>query len=449
MAPRLREVIGSIPEIKGVMSHVGRPDDGTDVTSYFNLEFNAPLIPMEQWRTKPVMILGHEVWQRDDHPRGDPGRADEEVRGVPAVNFNFSQLIRDNVEEALSGVKGANSIKLFGNDLDILERNGPAGRQHPEQGPGDHQRGAVPHPRPAQPGDPDRPPRVRPLRDQRGRRRGGGPGRRRRPGVHADGRGGEDLRHRAPPARSTSATTRRSSAGSRSTRPGQDGKPGAADPARAAGRDRPAQARGDVHLPREQPPVSSRSSSASRAATWPRPSTRPSRRSATQSTAPSCPKGYDIDWAGEFEQMQQANERLMWIVPLSIGLIMILLYTAFNSMKDALLVMANVVAATMGGVWALKLTGTPFSISAAVGFISIFGVAVQDGVLLISYFNQMRAAGLAGQRVGDARRRAAGPAGGDDLADRGAGAVPGRHGRPRSARRPRSRWPSSSSAACS
>jgi heavy metal efflux system protein len=73
---------------------------------------------------------------------------------------------------------------------------------------------------------------------------------------------------------------------------------------------------------------------------------------------------------------------------------MILLYTAFHSMKDALLVMANVVAATMGGVWALKLTGTAFSISAAVGFISIFGVAVQDGVLLISYFNQMRAAGL-------------------------------------------------------
>jgi cobalt-zinc-cadmium resistance protein CzcA len=73
---------------------------------------------------------------------------------------------------------------------------------------------------------------------------------------------------------------------------------------------------------------------------------------------------------------------------------MVLLYIAFQSTKDAMLVMANVVAATMGGVWALKLTGTPFSISAAVGFISIFGVAVQDGVLLISYFNQMRAAGL-------------------------------------------------------
>ena len=80
--------------------------------------------------------------------------------------------------------------------------------------------------------------------------------------------------------------------------------------------------------------------------------------------------------------MQQANRRLLVIVPLSITLILILLYTAFNSLKDALLVMANVVAATMGGVWALKLTGTAFSISAAVGFISIFGVAVQDGVLV-------------------------------------------------------------------
>jgi cobalt-zinc-cadmium resistance protein CzcA len=106
------------------------------------------------------------------------------------------------------------------------------------------------------------------------------------------------------------------------------------------------------------------------------------------------PQGYRIEWAGEFSQMQAANARLMWIVPLSIGLILGLLYTAFNSLKDALLVMVNVIAATMGGIWALRITHTPFSISAAVGFISIFGVAVQDGVLLISYFNQLRAAGL-------------------------------------------------------
>src|SRR5262249_46984763 len=111
MAPRLREVIASIPEIKGVMSHVGRPDDGTDVTSFFNLEFNAPLKPMEAWR--PGMTrekIQDELMER--------------FREFPGVNFNFSQLIRDNVEEALSGVKGANSVKLFGSDLKTLEETG-------------------------------------------------------------------------------------------------------------------------------------------------------------------------------------------------------------------------------------------------------------------------------------------------------------------------------------
>ncbi len=104
--------------------------------------------------------------------------------------------------------------------------------------------------------------------------------------------------------------------------------------------------------------------------------------------------GYKILWSGEFEQMQEANARLMWMVPLSIGLIMALLYTAFNSVKDMLLVMANVLVAILGGIWSLYVTSTHFSISAAVGFISIFGVAVQDGVLLVSYFNQLRDAGL-------------------------------------------------------
>ena len=113
-APKLRKIIASIPEIKGVMSHIGRPDDGTDVTSFFNLEFNAPLRPMEEWRTRPIDALRVQDRRTGDDPRGDPGRAlDDEVRQeFPSVNFNFSQLIRDNVEEALSGVKGANSVKL-------------------------------------------------------------------------------------------------------------------------------------------------------------------------------------------------------------------------------------------------------------------------------------------------------------------------------------------------
>jgi cobalt-zinc-cadmium resistance protein CzcA len=99
-------------------------------------------------------------------------------------------------------------------------------------------------------------------------------------------------------------------------------------------------------------------------------------------------------WSGEFEEMQQAEGKLLWIIPLSLGLIFVLLYMAFRSLVDALLVLANVLDLSVGGVWALLLTGTNFSISAAVGFVSIFGVAVMDGLLLVSYFNYMRAQGL-------------------------------------------------------
>ena len=100
---------------------------------------------------------------------------------------------------------------------------------------------------------------------------------------------------------------------------------------------------------------------------------------------------YRAVWSGEFEEMQDAETRLMWIIPLSLGLIFILLYSALQSWLDAVVVISNVFALAIGGVWALYLTGTNFSISAAVGFISLFGVAIMDGLLMISYFNTLRA----------------------------------------------------------
>jgi cobalt-zinc-cadmium resistance protein CzcA len=103
---------------------------------------------------------------------------------------------------------------------------------------------------------------------------------------------------------------------------------------------------------------------------------------------------YRVVWSGEFEEMEKAEARLMTIVPASLVLILLLLYFAFRSLLDACLVLANVLALSVGGIWALYLTGTNFSISAAVGFISIFGVAVMDGLLLVSYFNQMRSLGM-------------------------------------------------------
>jgi len=103
---------------------------------------------------------------------------------------------------------------------------------------------------------------------------------------------------------------------------------------------------------------------------------------------------YHAVWSGEFQEMEEAEARLMIIIPASLGLILILLYMAFRSLIDSWLVLANVIALSLGGVWALLLTDTYFSISAAVGFVSIFGVAIMDGLLLVSYFNQMRAMGL-------------------------------------------------------
>src|SRR5262249_20237976 len=111
-------------------------------------------------------------------------------------------------------------------------------------------------------------------------------------------------------------------------------------------------------------------------------------------TAPLLRAPYRAEWSGEFQEMEEAEHRLMYIIPLSLALIMVLLYLAFRSLLDVVVILSNVVALSLGGIWALLLTGTNFSISAAVGFISIFGVAIMDGLLLVSYFNQLRARGL-------------------------------------------------------
>ena len=379
MAPRLREVIASIPEIKNVMSHVGRPDDGTDVTSYFNLEFNAPLKPMEKWRKGMTRIkIEDELMKK--------------FREFPGVTFNFSQLIRDNVEEALSGVKGANSVKLFGNDLHALEETGQRVVNVLRKVKGIENVGLF-HIL----GQPNMEIKI----DRQACARYGVNVADVESAVQVaiggksfsqmvEGEKLYDIILRLPVSlRDDPNVINRIPVDT----PGADGKTGARIPLGQL-------AKIDPHVPgasyiyRENNqryiPIkfSVRDRDLASAIEDAQSRVNPPKDEA------QLPKGYRIEWTGEFAQMQAANGRLMWIVPLSIGLIMGLLYTAFNSIKDALLVMVNVVAATMGGIWALRITHTPFSISAAVGFISIFGVAVQNGVLLISYFNQLRAAGL-------------------------------------------------------
>ena len=379
MAPRLREVIASIPEVKNVMSHVGRPDDGTDVTSYFNMEFNVPLKPMEKWRKDMTRIkIEDELTRKFDE--------------FPGVTFSFSQLIRDNVEEALSGVKGANSVKLFGNDLQSLEETGQRVVKVLRSVRGIENVGLF-HIL----GQPNLEIRI----DRKACSRYGINVADVETAVQVaiggkafsqmvEGEKLYDIILRLPVSlRDDPTVINRIPVDA----PGSDGKVGARIPLGQLAQINP-HVPGASYIYRENNqryiPIkfSVRNRDLASAIQEAQSKVEKPRDEAR------LPAGYRVEWSGEFAQMQAANGRLLWIVPLSIGLIMGLLYTAFNSIKDAMLVMVNVIAATMGGIWALRVTHTPFSISAAVGFISIFGVAVQNGVLLISYFNQLRAAGL-------------------------------------------------------
>ncbi|QDV32864.1 efflux RND transporter permease subunit [Tautonia plasticadhaerens] len=375
LAPRLRAVIAESPEVRGVMSHVGRPDDGTDVTGFSNLEFNVPLRPMAEWR--PGMTrsrLQDELLAR--------------FEAFPGVDFSFSQLIRDNVQEALSGVKGANSVKIYGTDLAKLEQAAERIVEVLGRVPGVRSPGLFPVV-----GQPNLEIRI----DRRACARYGinvadveevvavAIGGRAFTQV-VEGEKLFDIVLRLP-------EDRRSDPSAIARIPVDVPLPGGKQGRIPLGQlveIRPHQP-GASAIYRENnrrfAPIKFSVAGRDLASTI-------AEAQRKVEAAGIVPEGYRLEWSGEFAQMQEANARLRWIVPLSIALILILLFTAFNSLVYALLVMVNVLAATMGGIWALKLTGTPFSISAAVGFISVFGVAVQDGVLMITYFNQMRGEGI-------------------------------------------------------
>jgi cobalt-zinc-cadmium resistance protein CzcA len=392
LAPQLREVVASIPEVSRVISQVGRPDDGTDVTGFFNLEMGAPLKPMEEWRKTPVHLFGYKLWDATISREDIEKELMKKFAAYPGINFNFSQYIRDNVEEALSGVKGANSVKIVGSNLQTLEQLGQRITNILKTVPGIENVGLF-----HIVGQPNLEIEIdRTLCARHG------------VNVYDVERvvqaaiGGEaftqmvegeklfDITMRLPPElRDDPEVINRilvDVPGADDTSPAYRiplsqlthmvaHKPGASYvyrennrrfiPIKFSVRDRDlastiAEAMGKVN---------------------------------DTKTGVKLPPGYDLKWSGEFEQMQEANDRLLWIIPLSLALILMLLYSMFSSIKDCLLVMVNVLEAAMGGVFALYFTGTHFSISGAVGFVSVFGVAVQDGVLLVTYCNQMRARG--------------------------------------------------------
>jgi cobalt-zinc-cadmium resistance protein CzcA len=433
------------PEVELIVSQVGRPDDGTDPTGYYNTEFYIPLKPEKEWpKVKP-----QEGWL--SRFRGMRRRTKKEViedikaaldRNLIGVDWNFSQYVRDNVMESLSGVKGDNSVKIIGPDLDRLEKLAEKVKAEMVSIRGIKEVGVfhvLGQPNLDLPVDRDKCMRwgigigdvLAVIQTAVG-------GRAVTQMVEGEKSFDVTLRWPVPLRNNVSAilnipvdvtnnlvtasfvnsrnqtTLTGGSVGVSATGSANTGASNTGSMFGASFNDpttTPRRRLGDLITPLDAKGQQSPEGSFVRpgASTIYREQGKRliaikfsvrdrdlagAVKEAQEKTARLFQAPYRAEWSGEFEEMEAAERKLLWIIPLSLMLIFILLYLAFHSFLDALAVLSNVLALSMGGIWALLLTDTHFSISAAVGFISLFGVAIMDGLLLISYFNQLRAEGL-------------------------------------------------------
>ncbi len=375
---RMRVLMGKYPEVQSVVSQHGRPDDGTDATGFFNAEFFVPLKPFDTW---PAGVDKEKLTQDMTEALGQQ---------FPGVEFNFSQYIQDNVEEAASGVKGENSVKVFGNDLETLEKTADAIAAVLAKVPGITDLAVL-----RSLGQPT----IRIDVDRvRAARYGLAPG-----DINAvvqtaiGGQSAGDLyegtsdRHfpmmvrlARPYRESLSAIRRIPVTAAASTGNGVVQVP-LEDVA-------------DVHLVsgaafiyREQQqryvPIkfSVRGRDLGSAVLE-------AQRAVDEQVL--LPGGYRLEWVGEFGNLQDAISRLVVVVPLSIALIVLLLYLNFHSFRDALLAASVIPMANLGGIFALWATHTAFSVSSAIGFVALFGIAAMDGILVVSYYHLSLESGL-------------------------------------------------------
>jgi len=375
---RMRVLIAKYPEVQSVVSQHGRPDDGTDATGFFNAEFFVPLKPFDTW---PAGVDKEKLTQ---------DMTDALAQQFPGVEFNFSQYIQDNVEEAASGVKGENSVKVFGNDLETLEKTADAIAAVLAKVPGITDLAVL-----RSLGQPT----IRIDVDRvRAARYGLAPG-----DINAvvqiaiGGQSAGDLyegtsdRHFPMMVRlarsyreSLSAIRRIPVTAASSTGNGVVQVP-LEDVA-------------DVHLVsgaafiyREQQqryvPIkfSVRGRDLGSAVLE-------AQRAVDEQVL--LPGGYRLEWVGEFGNLQDAISRLIVVVPLSIALIVLLLYLNFHSFRDALLAASVIPMANLGGIFALWATHTAFSVSSAIGFVALFGIAAMDGILVVSYYHLSLESGL-------------------------------------------------------
>ena len=371
VADQGRRVLASFPEVPKVVTQVGRPDDGTDTTGFFDTEYFVDLLPKEKWRP---------VFHRDKERV--IAAMNRELDKIPGVLWNFSQPISDNLEEAVSGVKGALAVKIYGNDLKTLEAKGDeiVGVMKNIRGVADlgvfriigqpNLNFEVDREQAARFGI-----NVSDVQDAIQTAVGGN--------ALSQVLVGEQrydlvLRY-LPEFRDTREAIQRirlvAPSGERVSL-AQLTKVSVADGASQIYREENSRYIAIKYSIRGRDLGSTVEEAIKKV-----------------SAKVKLPHGYTIDWAGEYESQKRSQRRLMTVLPITLLLIFMILYSMFKSLKWAALILSSVALAPVGGMLALLFTRTNFSVSSGVGFLALFGVSVQTGVIMLEYINQLRARG--------------------------------------------------------
>jgi cobalt-zinc-cadmium resistance protein CzcA len=368
---RARLVLARFPEVKQVVSQVGRPDDGSDASGFYNTEFFVDLLPRARWRS--------EFKTKDDLIAA----MDKELNKFPGVDWNFSQPISDNVEEAVSGVKGELAVKLFGTDLKVLEAKANEIQDVMSRIPGVADLGTF-----QVRGQPN----VNMVVDRAAADRFGINVSDVQDAVETAVGGkavsqiliGEqryDLTVRYQPSfRSTVediANIRILAPSGERVSLGQLCEVKLEDGASTIYRE------GNSRYIAIKYSVRGRDLGSTV-------------RQAIEEVGRKVqlPEQYHLDWTGEYESQQRANRRLGVIVPITILLMSFILYSAFDSWKWVGLILAVVALSPLGGFLSLLVTGTHFSVSSGLGFLALIGVSVEIGVIMVEYINQLRTRGM-------------------------------------------------------
>jgi cobalt-zinc-cadmium resistance protein CzcA len=371
LADQARVVLCSFPEVTQCTSQVGRPDDGTDTTGFFNTEYFVDLKPKEQWR--PVF---HEDKEKLI------AAMNRELEKIPGVVWNFSQPIADNMEEAVSGVKGELAVKIYGDDLKILEEKADQIVNAMRQIKGIEDLGVFRVL--GQPNIEFQVDRMQAARHQINvadvqdavQTAVGGT-------AFTQVLQGEQRYHLVMRYLPQYRDTKEAIENIRLLSPSGE-RVSLAQLCKIEERD----GGSEIYREGNQRYVAIKYSVRGRDLGG-------AVEEAIQKVNAQVrlPRGYRIDWAGEYESEKRAEARLLVIVPLTVLLIFAILYTMFRSLKWALLILGNVAMAPIGGLLALLITGTHFSVSSGVGFLALFGVSVQTGVIMLEYINQLRVRG--------------------------------------------------------